>query len=429
MEGTEPEEVRPSRWVRVLRWSAAVDSRHLMSRTERTRAAGVGALVLLVACTAAGSMAALITIVYGAVHWWTVAAALVWGAIVYAVDRAILAEPSYGDQRATEWAGDEAGETLTGRQPIAPVRRRARIGPALAYPLRVGLALVVALLVSEAVCLVLFQPEIRQVLAQESEGVYRGAVTAAVDERVRQLEKTVADNNTQIEVGNSRVAARKQALTDAQNHYYQEVDNPDRPGFGSLAATEQAKVDAAQRALDDTTTETTAADKALTGANTAIQREITDLRTPGSAGYRAIADGDVLRTAHEVAYARAGWLAQERALRTFRAAHRDDPLVQWLPWLIRALLLLIDLLPLTLKLGSPNTVHHRRVREQAALIRYADRAELALARYAQDLADEHRRNGIRLAADLAAARERHYRDARVRHLDGEDDRHQRAGKH
>ncbi|MEV4612592.1 DUF4407 domain-containing protein [Kitasatospora sp. NPDC049258] len=416
VRGAEPEAAPASRATRFLRWTAGADPAHLLTPGERTRAAGVGGLMVAVAVLAAGSAAVLMALVIGSPRLWFLPLALFWGALVYGIDRAILAEPDYGDLRPAETLADRAAEGAAGGAPLAVRRGRLRLHRWIAYPLRIGLALIVAVLISESVCLVVFQPEIRQVIARDSRTGYQDAVTAQADLRVAALQQGIDRRNQQIAGNDAQVEAAKKALDEANDHYYRETGNADRPGFGPLAATEKEKVRAAEAAYQAASERRERDNAALRQQNATDQAAVTALRTPGSPEYQALADSEPLRAAHEVAYAKAGWLAQERALRTFRQENRDDPVVVWLPWLVRGLLLLVDLLPLTLKLLSGNTLHHQRIREQAELIRYADRIEYAATVHSLDLAVDQKLRRTRLAADLARERDRRFHDTRTDHL-------------
>ncbi|MER8185118.1 DUF4407 domain-containing protein [Kitasatospora sp. NPDC094015] len=428
VRGAEPEAVPASRATRFLRWTSGADPAHLLTPGERTRAAGVGGLMVAVAVMAAGSATVLMSLVSGSPRLWFVPLALFWGALVYGIDRAILAEPDYGDLRPAETLADRAAADAAGaagapaREP-APVRRGRSFLPGwsrlyrwFAYALRIVLAVIVALLISDSVCLVIFQPEIRQVIARDARTGYQDAVTAQADTRVAALQQGIDRRNQQIAAADSAVDASKTALDEANDHYYRETGNADRPGFGPLAATEKEKVAAAEAAYRAAGEQRDRDNAALRQQNATDQAAITALRTPGSPEYQALAASEPLLAAHQVAYAKAGWLAQERALRTFRAENQDDPVVVWLPRLVQGLLLLIDLLPLTLKLLSGNTLHHRRVREQAELVRYADRIEYAATLHSLDLAVDQKVRRTRLAADLARERDRRFHDTRTDHL-------------
>jgi hypothetical protein len=91
-------------------------------------------------------------------------------------------------------------------------------------------------------------------------------------------------------------------------------------------------------------------------------------------------------------------------------------MVAMLPWLVRAILLLVDLMPLVLKIAGGWTLYGRRLKDRAAALRHADRAELA------DLADRLERRAAverrrrQVDHDTPMLREQQRHDQTTRYL-------------
>ncbi|WP_405010910.1 DUF4407 domain-containing protein [Kitasatospora sp. NBC_01539] len=414
VRGAEPEARPPRAGTRFLRWAAATDPGHLLTRSERTRAAAVGTLMVLVASMAAASAAVLMTLVAGGQRPWTVPVALAWGVLVFCIDRAVLAETDYGDLSGVDRRADLVTAAAAGAaddHPVPPSRTgRGRLNSWITYPLRIALALLVAVLIGESVCLVVFEPEIRQVLARDAGTAHRAETAGKVDASATALQDAVARRERQMADNDALADAAARTYTDANTRYYQEINNPGRPGYGALAEAERRKVTAALADRQAAAERRDRDNADLRAKNRADQATVTALRTPGSPEYRAVEAATPAKAGAD------GWLAREHALRTFRQENRHDPTVRWLPWLIRGLLLLVDVLPLVLKALGGKTLHHRRRREQAELVRYADRVEFAAAVHAIDLAVDQKLRRTRLAADLARARDERFREHRTDHL-------------
>ncbi|MET7401795.1 DUF4407 domain-containing protein, partial [Dactylosporangium sp. NPDC005572] len=290
----------------------------------------------------------------------------------------------------------------------------------LVYLLRVGMALAVALLMSEAIVLLIFQPEIRQVIAGQRQERYDAAAATAVAAREAAIDRQVAALHVQIEDRERDVTAADEAQQVAYQRYVDEVQGriSPQPGKGPKALAEYqtyldrlADLRTARDRLDQTRGE-------VEPKVAALGTERAALRDPTSGPYRDLRDGDARWHAADLdRQGPAGWLEQERAFAQYRAAHRDDWSVQGIPWVLRGLFVAVDLVPLSLKLLGGWSVYGRRVREQGAAERYADRRKVVAQRADVDADVELAalRNGVHRRIDLEGLRR--YLRTRAGHLE------------
>lgn len=254
------------------------------------------------------------------------------------------------------------------------------------------MAIVVALLVAEVVVLLIFQPEIRRELAGQARQSYAATLLTLATAQSARIEVQIEEDRRSMATNEEKVAAAKAEMDAAFQRYNLEVSGEggsgDR-GYGPAAdqlwadyQTWQARHQRARATRDR--------------VNGGLQRDIDDLlrrqrelKTPGSRAYLELESTDVAQQVRAEGAMIDGWLAQERAFRAFQQRNRDDLAVVWTPWLVRLLLVLIDLLPLTLKISTGSTLYGRRLRDRAARIRYADlalhHARLSDVQHAADL--------------------------------------------
>ncbi|MET7402762.1 DUF4407 domain-containing protein, partial [Dactylosporangium sp. NPDC005572] len=89
-------------------WCGAFDHRLITTPVEAIRAAQVGMLVFLVGVIASVTFGLYATVVHGRLTPLTACFAVLWGIVVFCIDRSILGDPHYGDLTEAERAGDAA---------------------------------------------------------------------------------------------------------------------------------------------------------------------------------------------------------------------------------------------------------------------------------------------------------------------------------
>lgn len=91
------------------------------------------------------------------------------------------------------------------------------------------------------------------------------------------------------------------------------------------------------------------------------------------------------------------------------------------PWIVRGILLAIDLVPLILKMANGTTIYGQRQRDRAAQLRDADAAEDELLAEHTDRMAEVDRLRSESARDVALEREQWQRDWRLHYLESQQD--------
>ncbi|WP_212823589.1 DUF4407 domain-containing protein [Catellatospora sp. TT07R-123] len=425
------DDYRPGRVTRALLWCGGVDPGLLASRVETYRGASVGILVLVVGALASVTFTMYVTIITGQFRLWYVAAALFWGAIIFAVDRSILVDPSYGDLSAVEQHADRqpiSARVLPDPDATVPLdvagqaRRRPRsLWPVVRLPvylLRVVVAVTIAVLISEALLLIVFHPEIEEQIRADRLTAYTAAVDHVVAARQDDLNAEQVKLAVAVSARRDELKLKTAEADTAYGRYEREVKGliSGAAGHGPYAARLYAiwrtALDAknnAQKALNRALADQEKGDRDLQAKQSALADE-TSVEHRALLADPAIAEADAQRGQP------AGWLRQEQAFRDFRAAHPGSTELVVIPWLLRILLLAIDLIPLGMKLLAGASIYGRRLSEQAQRVRYHDRVQLQVDRAAADLNAHRRAFQAQMLTELDNERDRHYRDRRADHL-------------
>ncbi|WP_214111018.1 DUF4407 domain-containing protein [Acrocarpospora catenulata] len=396
---------------RFLVWAGGAAMRHIVTPLELMRAVAVGTMVMIVAVLAAVSMSIYLTVIIGGFHPWFIPLALFWGLIMLSVDRLILLDPSYPTGRPETKATDE----LTGSAPAQTGERSKRVARGtqwlVAYAIRIGIAMITAVFISEAISLVIFQPEIKLVLQQQADTKQEAETKRLVNQEIKvhqdaipPLEKRIATYQTEIDDALAR-------WEKAQQSYKDEINNPDRPGFGPLAGREADKEAEAKQDYEDIRDKNHELIKTLNDEIKDHRAQADHLNSPADPARKPMEEEARARFPEET-----GWLAQENAFQTFQRTNAGNPAVIWIPWLLRGLLFLVDLLPIVMKLISGRTLHAGLVRAEAARIQTTIRLNEIADHESLDLATAKRVRRDQQAAQLAKERDARYRDMRTDHL-------------
>ena len=314
-------------------------------RTEVTRYLCLGLSVLVTSVAALVSMTFALALVFGPPAWQYLPFSLFWGLLIYNIDRWLVSTVDYG----------RLDETNVGDDP----QRRSRF---VGYAARFALAAVVAIVIAEPVVLTVFAPEVNaQIAVAQTE--QRRAASAEVDAsfapRQQEVDKPYEEAVEAKRVTAERLADANRALDEEQNG----TGGTRRVGCDTRAGGRcQQRINDLQAAQEGDRQ----AGVALAGATTEHNRAVDAL---------SVEKKQVLDARNAKIGAADGLAAREAALATLT---REDSAIFASRWTITGLFLLVDLLPLVLKIFSPHSLTERRVRRNAATraIREDDEARL-----------------------------------------------------
>ncbi|MEV4091706.1 DUF4407 domain-containing protein [Streptosporangium saharense] len=332
---------RVPRLSRPFLWCAGADPALIPNRSELYRYSTIGVFVCLVSAVAATMFAVFASVIGGGFSPAILPFAAIWGILIFWVDRSIVAEPSYG----TVLSGNDATGLL---DPVVKVRKPGW----LTYAMRGVLALGVSFVIAEAVTLLIFHSEVRDQLAfnQNARATQLEATFKTADaDRRKQLDAKY-DRVELCATAKAKERVRNAALKKKQDESLgrQGQGLSGTVGFGPIATKLEADYNKAQR-------EYVTAQGRCDLARDSVSREFKVFEGQESAA-RADKLADVRRNV--------GWVAQEQALHDF-IDNSGSAVVVALPWVLRITILLLDLLPLSVKLFGGPTVYERRLRELA----------------------------------------------------------------
>jgi hypothetical protein len=422
----------------LLLWCVGVDRALLRTGAEAARYATMGALMLAVATLAATTFTIFASVVIGHFRWYLLAFGAGWGILILLVDRSIVTETHYREKAAhailmAARAGAatrgpaSALNGANGHRGGAPGRASeagngdplANLNPpsdhagwpyrALVYTLRVAMAVCIAVLVSEAALLLIFHPEVEQQLAETHATQYQqvidGATATATAKQtaiVNGWVRTLAADNAQIQTDEEQSADwTLQAAAEEGG----EPSGPEGPtsGQGGTGLAEMADM-AMARHFAVLAGQARTKEKQDQEKYDAQETLLTQARQGNPAALQALHVEDPSAQRASI-FADNGFYAQDVAFNRFTAQNSGSLIVRAWPWVLRFLLICIDLMPLTTKLLNRYTMYGRRLSERALLIRYGD-----LARDLEKLHDiEHQR-------DVSQMYREHDLDMRVKHV-------------
>jgi serine/threonine protein kinase len=316
---------------------AGADPAYVRTVPDRVRYSSMGAIVVLTAVAAAASLTLALSLVFPGHSWvWNLPAGLLWGGVVFNVDRWIVASFDYGPITS--------GESQAAR----PVRRRNGF---VQFAVRFAMASLVGLVISEPIVLAVFGPEISQQLSVQHAADLKtrtAAIRATEQQQLARLDQAVTAAGKDLAAATRKAnAAHRVYLCEltAQCHLPPgQVTGV--PGAGPQTTQDRILWQRAQR-------QETKAQHSLDAA-TAAQRRAA-----------ATADSDVRRqaaAAAKVIDADNGLLARERALDTLTRENPGFALRRIVLWLA---LMFFDLAPVLLKTFSPPTLYEVLLRSAA----------------------------------------------------------------
>jgi hypothetical protein len=321
---------------RFLYWCAGADPRMTGdSRTERVRFLGIGSSVLLTSCAAVFAMVMFVRLSVPGPWPRDLAFGLFWGLFVFTIDRWLVSSVHYGPLRQGNDGSDPGG-------------LKKYVG-ALG---RLLMALFLASLISGPIILELFSPEIDKQLST-TQNADRSAAADAIGDRADFVERRTGITAT-LKRAEETETARDAAQAKAQKDLDDEKSG--RGGTGRKGCDMRPGVGACWQ-------KTEALKQAVAAAGTA--RRTADAAREKAARDSAALDADIdaaVASSNSAIGRSGGSLAQEEALFQVLRAHPE----LWLRWgLVTGLFLLIDLMPVLLKLFGPATLHDRNVRLSA----------------------------------------------------------------
>lgn len=384
---------RLGRGTRLLLWCGGTDPTLLATRVERYLFVNLGVWVVLVAGLAGVSVTVLgrsafptapLSLVLGA--------AALWAVVIFVLDRSIVADPGYGALHPP------------GRGALK--RGLFRLGPALVrggtYLVRILVAGALAWLIGEALVLGVFTDEVRRELTVEHDRQFLAEadrIAAGSAGRIAELQRSIAGNTARREeAAAAAVAAR--ARVDAEKAGG--AGSSGRAGAGTNTEIELAAAQAAEQHARDLSRTTGEQDVRMQGEIDQLSALALAVR---SGSTEAINESPVLRQARADIYANNGLAEQEAALGRYLTQHADQPTVFALPWVLRGLLLVIDLMPLLIKIRSRYTLYGESLRRRAREIHASD-AGHGLARRRADLARVQAEIDLEVEESNALARAR-----------------------
>ena len=238
----------------------------------------------------------------------------------------------------------------------------------------------VAWLIGDAIVLALFRPEITTQLNSR----HAAAFTAAANASLAPTEDQITDLQEQRERNDKQIVDLGKEVDDAYEEWQAELGGTGGTGERGVGPESQAVAGAALRPQQ----QTSGAIADLRAQNDDIDKQIkakNELVAAVRSGDPAKVDAvPELRKARADIYGNQGWIEQEAALDDYLREHGTSPTVAIVPWLVRGILLAVDLLPLMLKLGTASTLYGQRMRGRAARICYERATDDEIA---MDLAD------------------------------------------
>ena len=325
----------------VLLWVAGVNPTHVQTVPDRARYTSMGAIVVLTASSATASLTVALTLVFGGYDWLRfLPVGMLWGAVVFTFDRWIVSSVDYGP--------------LTAAEKTRTAYRSRSISKIVQFLVRLTMAGLVGLIISEPIVLAVFGPEInQQLIAQHAADVSQQ--TTQID--TAQQQQLVVLNRPVL-AADTALAAATAAADNAHKIYICELTGKCDLPPGEVTGVPGAGPQAAQD---------------FTAWQNSLRQQQQDLQiaNQASAAERTAAVALARQTSAQIKAATAtvdsddGLLAREKALDTLSRQNPGFLLRRVVLWLA---LMFIDLAPVLLKTFSPRTLYEVRVRSEAIRI-------------------------------------------------------------
>jgi hypothetical protein len=388
-----------------------VDRDLLVTRGEHYRYTNLGIFVAMIGVLATASFLIFSTTIAGTFHAAMIPVAVGWGLLIFFLDRSIVAEPSYGDLsmvRFRSWRADRTEPPV----PDAAAERRSGALRGGAFGLRFVIAVLVAYLIGEALLLAVFRPEVEQVRTERQQAAF-----AQVSEDFIAAKKGLVDG---IDVATTDRAAELGRLITEENQRQNDLDQEKRGTAGSGQVGDGPEAAEKRRRLADARDQRRKFEATKPGADQQDQEQKKQLQTE----IAAIQGNDPtvidtipdLREARDRIRKNTGWVESEAALQQYLDQNPTFTVVV-VPWILRILLITIDLLPLMLKMSNGRTIYGQRQRDRADQLRYSDAADDLI--FAQHIDRSAKLDQFRAeAADRVARRQADFhRDWRLTYFD------------
>ena len=329
---------------------------------EQVRYVSIGAAVIVTSLFAAFSIGILLSTVFGLPIYALAPLGIIWGLAIFNLDRWIVSTVHYGN------LSDPDKKSFLG----------TIISKAWLIP-RLLLAVVLGLFISEPLLLHLYKPEINTAIETirseqrdriEREFNQKKRTALEQDQQIRFLESQLdhlqsqeqsntTDDDEILDDLDDQIEVKDSLIASLQTEIEHELQTGPGPRFDKaqkeLATAElqrQQLVDQKRLILEADDTEVTPAAQELAEQIATRRTQIlAELAEQRQSALEAIAEND-------------GLLLRQAALDLLIS---EDAALQLRVWLPRAVILIIDILPVFLKLLAPESVHDRRAKYSAAI--------------------------------------------------------------
>ena len=325
----------------VLLWVAGVDPRHVQTLADRARYTSMGAVVLLTATAATASLTVALSLVFSAHDWVKfLPVGLLWGAIVFNFDRWIVSSLDYGQLTAPGTPGE-----------ARPAHRPRSMPKVIHFAVRLTMAGLVGLVISEPIVLAVFGPEINQQLTVQ----HLADIKVQTSQIESATQRAAAQLNSPVNAAKATLAAATARAQTAHQVYICELtaqchlppgEVTGVPGQGPQTSQDYVLWQQALKIQNE-------AQQALNAASASQARKAAALSKQ---------TGKLIAGATRTVNADNGLLAREKALDTLSRQNEGFLLRRVLLWLA---LMFIDLAPVLLKTFSPATLYELLVRSEA----------------------------------------------------------------
>ncbi len=320
-----------------LLFAAGAEPSWILNRSERSRLVSQGALVWLIALIGGSAMVLFCSTILDGYRHWFIGVGVVWGLIVFFIDRWITGYIDFGPM--------ESGELEQGK--------KSKVGM---FVTRLVLAVVIGIFIAEPIIMAVFDDRIQVKLDEiHSEQVagLNGSVPKQFAARSAAIQNALGTSSSALVTATAQEAAAKKAFDEEASG----TGGTRVPGEGPDTQRQRDAYAAAQQRTRD-------AANALAVAQETHTRE--------SAELQQMIDAEIAVQTSRINNSR-DLLDREEALRKVISEHGWLAFVRWY---LTAVLVLIDLMPLLLKYASGKTLYVRAARNDAVASVYGTNTQL-----------------------------------------------------